>query len=337
LPDFLFACVEDTVLLVVPDDYIEYLWNTGSSNDTLAVTTSGTYSLVAVANFGKTLIDSVSVIFEEPLDFSLGNDTSLIGGISLIAPTDPYYTYNWSTGDSLNSINIYKSGNYALDLITRGGCESFDDINVSITALPGYSGGVGDGYSHGNLLNTNAFNIYSGGMGNGYVRMNYMNPNEFSIYSGGSADGYVNQVYTNAETFSIYRGGSGDGYKLEYVVNQNTFNIYGGGMGDGYSNAEYLNPKVVSEVKEINRLSDLQLYPNPVTNGPLNVVFPQRVKQGRLTFIDMNGRTAHEINVRNEERISAQLAGRLDPGVYVVRFRETGSEKIHQNKIIVHY
>ncbi len=359
LPNTLYDCKEDTTILTVPSGFMEYQWNTGSTNDTLMVTTSGTYSLHALTKFGGSMTDSVSVIFEEPLNFSLGNDTSLIGGISLIAPADPYYTYDWSTGDSLGSINVYSSGYYTLDLITRGGCASFDDINVTITALSGYSGGAGDGYnidkytnsnsfeiysggrgdgySYVNHLNTNVFNIYSGGRDDGYARRNFVNPAEFSIYPGGSGDGYVNQGFTNAETFSIYEGGSGDGYSLEHLVNQNTFNIYGGGMGDGYSNAEYLNPKVVSEVKEINRLSDLQLYPNPVTGGPLNITFPERVKQGRLKFIDMNGRTTYELNVRDEERITVQLAGRLDPGVYVVRFRETGSEKIHQSKIIVHY
>jgi hypothetical protein len=92
---------------------------------------------------------------------------------------------------------------------------------------------------------------------------------------------------------------------------------------------------VVSSVEEANLKSDMRIYPNPVTSGPLTIEFPSEVREGEISFVDENGRIVHSISVLNTKTLSIQLENKISRGLYFVIFR--GDGKKDQGKIILHY
>lgn len=79
--------------------------------------------------------------------FGIGNDTTICtsGSAFLFGPFGPY-TYNWSTGDSSQSINFYGNmgvGTYPVYLTltdTTTGCSNTDTLSISVQICAGISG-----------------------------------------------------------------------------------------------------------------------------------------------------------------------------------------------------
>ncbi len=110
-----------------------YLWSTGSTADSIFVTTSGTYWL-EVNNVYCTAADTIHVTISPPPGVDLGPDISncLAAPVTLgssIAYTSP--SYLWNTGSTAANITVPTSGTYWLQ-VTVGGCASADTINVTI-------------------------------------------------------------------------------------------------------------------------------------------------------------------------------------------------------------
>ncbi len=130
------ACEGDTFELDAGENGDSYLWNDGSTNQTLAVSGSGEYSVEIVSGECRSLA-SIQVIFNEvptvvlPADITACSDTTVV----LSAPTNNNYTYEWSSGETSQTIIANTTGNYSLT-VSNGGCEATDDIRVTINPVP---------------------------------------------------------------------------------------------------------------------------------------------------------------------------------------------------------
>tara|TARA_R110002049_G_scaffold305407_2_gene501981 strand:- start:315 stop:2720 length:2406 start_codon:yes stop_codon:yes gene_type:complete len=99
-----------------------YLWSTGDTTKTINITQPGNYWLKVLAAC-DTLTDSIDIGYASNINFSIGNDTILCSGDSLILASDIVLTtYQWSNGEAKNSITVYQPGIYWL--------ESFDSCSV---------------------------------------------------------------------------------------------------------------------------------------------------------------------------------------------------------------
>lgn len=110
-----------------------YLWSTGASSQTITTNSIGTY-WVQVSNGGCSASDTIDVqILSQP---SLGNDTSLCSGQTItLNAGNPGSTYSWSTGGTLQSINVANSGQYWVTVST-GICQFNDTTNVAFLIYP---------------------------------------------------------------------------------------------------------------------------------------------------------------------------------------------------------
>ena len=111
-----------------------YTWNNGANTPTITVSDAGIYW--AEVSLGScSVIDSLEVSFENPISFSLGNDTIICGDINMnLSVTINADSYEWQDGNSGTSISVTQSGIYWVDL-TIGGCTKRDSIVVSSADL----------------------------------------------------------------------------------------------------------------------------------------------------------------------------------------------------------
>lgn len=110
-------CTGDTAWLVVPLNAASTLWSTGSSSDSIAVASSGTYT-VTLSLLGCTASDAVQVrVLDWVRTISLGTDSTYCPDAPLVLDvTTPGASYAWSTGASTSSIVVQQDGVYSVRL-----------------------------------------------------------------------------------------------------------------------------------------------------------------------------------------------------------------------------
>ena len=134
-------CDNQTLLLQLepkPAWYMQpsiYLWQDGSTKDTFRVKQPGTY-WGQVTYQGCTLSDTIKVGYVSARFVSLGADTSLCLGDSLLLEVAvPNAQILWSTGETGDRITVRKDGNYWVR-VNNGSCTNTDTIQVSFQPKP---------------------------------------------------------------------------------------------------------------------------------------------------------------------------------------------------------
>lgn len=132
------VCTGDTILLQASLPDASYLWSTGSNDSAITVTSSGTYSVQVWQNACE-VTDTVNVALKTFQPATLGHDTALCCGSSLVLNAFmPGATYHWQDSSSASTYTVTQGGNYAVT-ITDSGCVAVDTVSVSlITAAPVY-------------------------------------------------------------------------------------------------------------------------------------------------------------------------------------------------------
>lgn len=127
-------CIENsfTISFDNPDDFTSFEWQDGSQNSSLTVNQSGTYWLEVETIGGCKERDSINVEFGVVSDISLGNDTILCTGESLIlnVPTGNFSSFEWQNGDGGSSFLVNQPGIYWVEGTTAEGCIDRDSISI---------------------------------------------------------------------------------------------------------------------------------------------------------------------------------------------------------------
>jgi len=124
-------CGVSSVTLNAANPGFTYLWSTGDTTQTIAVTADGSYS-VTVNGLHCTGQDTISVHFVPPPVVNLGNDTTICPGTSLVLDAqNPGAGYLWSTGATTQTINVSTAGNYWV-IVTIGICVTSDTIQIHV-------------------------------------------------------------------------------------------------------------------------------------------------------------------------------------------------------------
>ncbi len=129
--DTSFCQTGAAVTISAPADYSSYLWNTGSTDSFIAVSTSKL--LFVVAHSGcNTAIDTFNVIVNAIPTVSIQSDSGSCNSIMLTAATQPEgSSYLWSTGSTDNSLGITQPGIYWLSVTNASGCSAADTVNIA--------------------------------------------------------------------------------------------------------------------------------------------------------------------------------------------------------------
>lgn len=182
---------EDTILCepyILKADSIPgvtYLWNTSDNTPQITISQSGIY-IITIANACEGKSDTINVTID-PVDIELGDiiDTciSVNGNILLTVPDNLKY-YNWSTGDTSNSILVSLSGSYFLEAGNESGCSTIDTVIITLNAIPAIFLGNDTTICLGSSIMLdagNGFSQYNWSTGDTSDRITVTEPNTYSV------------------------------------------------------------------------------------------------------------------------------------------------------------
>lgn len=123
-------CKGDTARIIASFPQSVYEWNTGSQKSEISVKESGNYR-VTITNFCGSASDDVNIFFTDLSDFSLMDDTVICEGTSIVLDAKVEKArYEWSTGDTSESIRVSEPGTYALSVFDNCGNNAYDEVNI---------------------------------------------------------------------------------------------------------------------------------------------------------------------------------------------------------------
>jgi gliding motility-associated-like protein len=128
-------CGTQTLLLDATTPNANYTWQDASTNPTFNVTGPGQY-YVTISAGCLTLTDTINVTYAAGSPISLGNDTTLCNGATLLLDaTTVGATYTWQDASTNPTFTVTTAGQYYVD-VDQGGCIASDTINVTFSAPP---------------------------------------------------------------------------------------------------------------------------------------------------------------------------------------------------------
>ena len=145
-PGYIFGLGHDTLVCSF-DPFIlttanfnggsSFLWSTGSTSPTIAVSQTGLYSVTVTYDNNCQISDDIFVWYYNPPIIDLGNDTTICEGASItLNPGTGYTNYLWSNGNTNNKIDVKSAGLYNVIVQDTNGCRGNDSILIGIYPLP---------------------------------------------------------------------------------------------------------------------------------------------------------------------------------------------------------
>ncbi len=128
-------CSGESVELMAPDGY-SYYWNNGETSQNITVTEAGNYTVIVQDNddcFGVSQNISVIVDPEEVPELEIAGDLEFCQGGSVVLTSSEASAYEWSNGETAQSITVTESGSYFVT--AQGLCNEFESASVSVNVL----------------------------------------------------------------------------------------------------------------------------------------------------------------------------------------------------------
>lgn len=117
---------------------VTYVW-ANSVNTTSALTglAPGTFNVTVTDATNCTATASNSLIENAALVISLGNDTALCEGQTVVLSAPAGYTgYVWSDGQTTQTITPLVTGDYSVTVTSASGCTATDAVSVTLVPMP---------------------------------------------------------------------------------------------------------------------------------------------------------------------------------------------------------
>jgi gliding motility-associated-like protein/CSLREA domain-containing protein len=134
----------------------QFTWNTGQTNPSITVSTSGDYILNAEID-GCHFTESVALdVVPLPL-FNLGSDTQICHGETLMLDVSNIgETYVWQDGSTGGTYTVYQTGVYSVE-VYQDGCDYMDEISVIVNPVPSFNLGPDVIICHNDNVQIQAF------------------------------------------------------------------------------------------------------------------------------------------------------------------------------------
>lgn len=128
-------CPGGTIEINAMNPGSSFSWSNGENSQSIMVNQAGTYSVTVTTPNNCTDIDAIVVsLFDGQIN--LGDNLGVCEGSSTILDAGyPGSTYEWSTGDVNQTIEVSVAGTYAVTVHHFCG-DIYDDVNITINPLP---------------------------------------------------------------------------------------------------------------------------------------------------------------------------------------------------------
>jgi gliding motility-associated-like protein len=128
-------CWGDTLTLIANAPGADHLWSDNSATETLNVSQPGMY-WVQVSLAACSAADSIVIEFSDPVFISLGPDTILCPGETIILDAETVGgEYLWQDNSQNDTYTVLQSGTYWV-VVDVAGCKAADTVDVAYTAFP---------------------------------------------------------------------------------------------------------------------------------------------------------------------------------------------------------
>lgn len=136
-------CQGDNTVLQTTSDNIRYNWSNGQQTKQITVTTSGSYTLTVTDQNGCTSIPSNAIqVVANPVPvkpvITASGSTTFCADRNVILSVPAETSYAWTNGQTVQSLTVTQSGNYAVTTRNQFGCSSVpsDVVTVKVNPLP---------------------------------------------------------------------------------------------------------------------------------------------------------------------------------------------------------
>ncbi len=129
-------CPEDTLFLDAGAGFVSYLWSDASTDQILAVTDSGTYSVEVINTMGAGGVDTIKIGLYLAPSLDLGPDTAICSGGELTLDAGFGFTYSWSEGSTTQQVNVRTPGLYVVEITDANTCTNTDTIRIGEEPRP---------------------------------------------------------------------------------------------------------------------------------------------------------------------------------------------------------
>ena len=183
-----------------------YLWNTGLTTQSITVSPSATsIYTVTVTNLGCSAMDTVSVLVSPSINVQAGLPQTICSGQSATLTATGGTTYQWSSGESTQSIIVKPTSNKTYYVTAYYGvCTGIDSVVVSVNPLPIANAGTDQIICKGLSANLTAFGggtyLWSNGSTNKSINVSPKNDTTYIVtvtLNGCSASDDVNITVNN--------------------------------------------------------------------------------------------------------------------------------------------
>ena len=125
-------CTGTNTTLDAEGGYINYIWSGGSTDQTLTVNQTGTYTVTVTDTNGCTDETFIDVLELQSLDPMLsGTNTFCEGSTTTVSAASGFLTYFWSDNSTDEFIQVGSQGTYTVTVTDTDGCTGSESILVS--------------------------------------------------------------------------------------------------------------------------------------------------------------------------------------------------------------
>ncbi len=133
LPDSIGFCPGDSVLLGIATTYHNVSWNNGSTSHSQYLSQPGFFFVSASDSNNCAVSDSILVLSYPKPTVSLGNDTLICQGDSIVLSVPSgYANYMWNTGAQDSLIKTGSAGQFWVAVMNQFGCSNADSMYLDV-------------------------------------------------------------------------------------------------------------------------------------------------------------------------------------------------------------
>ena len=157
-------CQSNSIILNAHRGYATYLWNNGSTDSLINITSPGTYYVDVTDACGNSFADTVLVSLAPPVPISIGPDRTKCNSDTLQLQAPPgFISYAWSPDYNISTtsmqqviINPAVDTAYTLKAEKTPGCFAYDTVHITVHSSPTIDIGSDQGFCTGDSLVLNA-------------------------------------------------------------------------------------------------------------------------------------------------------------------------------------
>jgi len=128
------VCAGELLELNAGNVGLNFVWNSGEIASTITVLNEGVYVVEVSGDNGCIGVDSFKLLVNEIPFVSIGNDTNICEGDSVLLFTNKTaLNHLWNTEEKASSITALSSGTYSVLVSDSNGCSYSDSLTLLVT------------------------------------------------------------------------------------------------------------------------------------------------------------------------------------------------------------